>query len=178
MELNRRFFSTYTWTTFYEFFWMPAKSIKSNLLSPYFESLMMRIRINKRDKNYNGTLIHTGSAYPDDLVLFFLDNANLQNGLNILKYTFSDFELTINATKTNSIIFDFNAKEEYLKTICSMSNNPIENVKAFKYLGAILHCDQANVGDEEIQHCISAAQRFLNNTNICFAVSKSSCNSD
>ena len=30
--------------------------------------------------------------------------------------------------------------------------------KIFKNLGAILHCDHANVGDEEIQHRISAAQ--------------------
>ena len=74
-----------------------------------------------------------------------------------MQSTFTDFGLTINTTNTKSIIFNFHANEEYLKTICEISNVPIENVKIFTYLGTILHCDHANV-DEETQHHISAAQ--------------------
>ena len=109
-----------------------------------------------RDKNYSGTVVNAGTAYADDLVLFFPDNANLQNRINILQNTFTDFGLIINAT--NSMISNFHAKEEYLETICEISNVPTENIKIFKYLGAILDCDYPNVGDEEIQHRISAAQ--------------------
>ena len=75
-------------------------------------------RINKRDKNYSVTVVNAGTAYADDLVLCFPDNANFQNGISILQNTFTDFGLTINATRTKSMIFNFHANEEYLETIC------------------------------------------------------------
>ena len=58
-------------------------------------------RINKLDKNYSGTVINAGTAYADDLVLFFPDNANLRNGINVLHSTFTDFGLTINTIQQN-----------------------------------------------------------------------------
>ena len=42
------------------------------------------------------------TAYADGLVLFFPDNDHLQNGINILQNTFTNFGLTINASKTKS----------------------------------------------------------------------------
>ena len=90
-------------------------------------------RINRRDKNYRGTVINAGTAYAGDLVLFFPDNANLQKRINILQNTFTDFGLTSNASKTKSMIFNFHANEEYPETFCETSKVPIENLKISKY---------------------------------------------
>jgi len=40
-------------------------------------------------------LTNIGTAYADDIVLFFANNHHLQNGLNLLNSTFCDFGLTI-----------------------------------------------------------------------------------
>ena len=39
---------------------------------------------NKRDESYSSTLMNVGSAYADDLVIFFSDNESLQDGINTL----------------------------------------------------------------------------------------------
>ena len=45
-------------------------------------------RRDKRNRNYFGTLVNVGSAYADDLVLFFDDHVSLQNELDTLNNAF------------------------------------------------------------------------------------------
>ena len=90
--------------------------------------------------------MNVGSAYADDLVLFFPDNENLQDGINTSNDIFCEFGLTINATKTKTIIFNFSENIPYPNTICKLSGVNIDNVKTFLCLGALIQYNNAEVG--------------------------------
>ena len=102
--------------------------------------------------------MNVGSTYADDVVLFFSDNENLQDGVNTLNDTFAEFGLTINATKTKTMLFNFSENIPYPNTICQLSGVNIDYVKTFLYLGAIIQYNNAGVGEEEITHRIAAAK--------------------
>ena len=102
--------------------------------------------------------MNVGSAYADDLVLFFSDNENLLDGIDTLNDTFFEFGLIIKATKTKIMIFNFSENIPYPETICKLSGVNIDNVKTFFYLGAIIQYNNAGVGEEEITHRIAAAK--------------------
>ena len=89
---------------------------------------------------------------------FLLINHAFKNGLEIVNNVFSKFGLTVNTKKTKTMIFNFQQDCPYPTSICQLSNSPIENVQTFRYLGATIQFNQANVGDEEIQHRITAAK--------------------
>ena len=61
-------------------------------------------RLNKTDK---GALNADWAGYADDLELIFEDADNLQKGLNALEETFSRYNLSINTTKTKTMIFNY-----------------------------------------------------------------------
>ena len=76
-------------------------------------------------------------GYADDLVLAFPDMHNLQRGLAILSKIFKRFQLSINVSKTKTMIFSHNENiSEYPATICQLNDESIENVRIFRYLGA------------------------------------------
>ena len=103
-------------------------------------------RHDKRNKNYNGTLVNVGSAYADDLVLFFDDHVNLQNGLDTLNNTCMKYGLTINGSKTKSMILNADENLTYPHTICDIAEITIENVTTFKHLGTVIHYKRVDVG--------------------------------
>ena len=126
-----------------------------------FHQLQYRIndaaRINKRDKDYKGNFVNVGSAYADDVALFFEDTDNLQQGLHILNKTFEEFGLTINKFKTKTMILNFRSNTAYPSTICSVGGTNIHNVETFTYLRHKINFRQTNVGEEEICNRIHSA---------------------
>ena len=76
--------------------------------------------------------------YAGDIVLFCEDVQELQSILRIYDETFSRFGLTIATDKTQTL--SFNVPEEVMntKSLISLREEPIENVRRFKYLGDVL----------------------------------------
>ena len=123
-------------------------------------------RSNLRDKNYYGKFTNIGAAYADDLVLFFTDKNNLQNGTDTLNEVFSNFGLTSNGNKAKTMIFNFQSTSlPYPTTICNLRGLAIENVLTFKYLGTTIHYNQTGVGEEEVKNRIIAAKSSFQQRN-------------
>ena len=60
-------------------------------------------------------------GYADDIVLAFDDETNLKKGLEILNNTFRRYQLRINASKTKTMIFNFDGPvEDYPQVICRL----------------------------------------------------------
>ena len=89
------------------------------------------------------------SGYADDLARIFSDKDNLQNGLNILDLTFRRFHLTINETKTKTMILNYQHINLGISsspaTICYLQSICIENVTKFRYLGDMIVFNEPEV---------------------------------
>ena len=101
-------------------------------------------------------------GYTDDLNLVFEDNENLQRGLQALHETFSRYNLTINVSKTKTMILNYQYlntdSSTYPKSIAILNNIPIENVTNFRYLGDEIKYDEPSTGDAEINLRIDVAE--------------------
>ena len=104
---------------------------------------------------YHGDNLVNWSGYADDLELF-LENVNdLQKALTILHSVLSKFGLHINIKRTKTMIFKFkyverNYNSTYPESIVTLEDQPIENVKQFRYLGDEVRFDEPSTGDAEI----------------------------
>ena len=98
-------------------------------------------------------------GYADDLILFLLDQVGLQKATCMLDEVFRSFGLTINASKTKSMILNYKylSSEEYPESIVTLNDLSLGNVKEFKYLGSYLHHEQPNTGEVELNHRIQLA---------------------
>jgi len=95
-------------------------------------------------------------SYANDIVLFCEDVNELDNILMIYDETFSRFGLTIAIDKTQTI--SFNVPEDVMKekSLLTLRNEPIENVRSFKYLGHVLSNENSNTA-AFINHQIASA---------------------
>ena len=118
------------------------------------EERYQRTDVGEHDVNWSG--------YADDLALIFSDKDNLQNGLNILDETFRRFHLTINETKTKTMILNYQHinldKSSYPATICFLQNICIENVTKFRYLGDMILFNELSTDDTEVELRIEKAE--------------------
>ena len=133
--------------------------------------LKLRYRIpstaTTREERYNKTDHgeHTTDwvGYADDLELIFEDADNLQKGLEILDNTFKRYHLTINVSKTKTMILNYKYINEDLSTypitISNLYNVSIENVKTFRYLGDEIKYDEPSTGDAEVGLRIDVAEK-------------------
>ena len=76
--------------------------------------------------------------YADDIVLFCEDIDKLNDILNTYDSNFSRFGLTITIDKTQTLAYNVSEDVMNSKSLISLRNQPIENVKSFKYLGHVL----------------------------------------
>ena len=102
-----------------------------------------------------GQLVVDWIGYADDLVLIFDDVESLQQGLNLLDDIFTRFQLSINVSKTKTMIFGHEG--EYPTTIASLNNTNVDNVSEFRYLGALIDYKSHLTGDSEINFRIDSA---------------------
>ena len=79
--------------------------------------------------NY-GDFIFDWIGYADDIVLAFANIESLTNGLNLLNETFRRFHLTINYSKTKSMILNHH-RENYPDTITSLNQIKIKSNSFF-----------------------------------------------
>ena len=76
--------------------------------------------------------------YADDIVLFCEDIDELQSIIIIYDKTFKRFGLTIAIDKTKTIPFNVPEEVMNLSSLINLNEQPIENVRRFKYLGHML----------------------------------------
>ena len=102
------------------------------------------------------------AGYADDLELIFEDAYNLQKGLNALEETFRRYHLSINASKTKTMILNYqyinDDSSTYPASISLLNNAPIENVTKFRYLGDEIKYDEPSTGDAEVELRIDVAE--------------------
>ena len=118
------------------------------------EERYQRADVGEHDVNWSG--------YADDLALIFSNKDNLQNGLNTLDETFRRFHLTINETKTKTMILNYQHINQdisnYPATIGFLPNICIENVTKFRYLGDMIVFNEPSTGDTEVELRIEMAE--------------------
>ena len=94
--------------------------------------------------------------YADDIVLFCEDIQELNCILKIYDETFSRFGLTIATDKTKTISFNVSEDVMNTKSLISLRDEEIENVRNFKYLGHVLSNVNSN-SPAFINHQIASA---------------------
>ena len=94
--------------------------------------------------------------YADDIVLFCEDVNELQSITNIYDAAFSRFGLTIACDKTKTMSFNVSKEIMQKETLISLKNEPIGNVRQFKYLGHVLSNEKSNTS-AFLTHQISSA---------------------
>ena len=78
-------------------------------------------------------------GYADVLILFMLDIHSLQRARTILDEVFTNYDLCINVSKTETTILNHMLLEdEYSDTIISLCNVSLQNPTEFKYLGSYI----------------------------------------
>ena len=105
-----------------------------------------------------GTHVADWSGYADDLLLFFDDEESLNFGLHLLDKTFTRYKLTINISKTKSMILNQQYENrDYPISIVSLRGYPLENVKVYTYLRCDIKYDEPLTGDTELHLRADAA---------------------
>ena len=94
--------------------------------------------------------------YADDIVLFCEDIEELNSILEIYDNNFSRFGLTIAIDKTQTLAFNVSEEVKSMKSLITLRNEPIDNVRSFKYLGHVLSNKLEN-SSAFINHQISSA---------------------
>ena len=94
--------------------------------------------------------------YADDIVLFCEDIDELNSILEIYDNNFSRFGLTIAIDKTQTLAFNVSEEVKSMKSLITLRNEPIDNVRSFKYLGHVLSNELEN-SSAFINHQISSA---------------------
>lgn len=98
-------------------------------------------------------------GYADDLAAVAWTPGDLQTIINILCQVFSEFGLTINLSKTETMIlnWDNSLEEQYPESIISINDIPVKNSASFKYLGVWFSCDTVSIGKDELNHRVNSA---------------------
>ena len=118
-------------------------------------------REERRNKTDSGYHYVDWIGYADDLELIFEDPEHLQKGLDLLDETFSRYNLTINISKTKTMILNYkyvNDKSPYPKSISRLHNTAVENVTTFRYLGNDIKYVEPSTRNAEVQLRIDMAE--------------------
>lgn len=99
------------------------------------------------------------SGYADDLMLFFEDEDSLRCGIDILAATFKRYRLSINHSKTKTMILNQQYEiRDYPPTISSLGDKQLENVRKYRYLGCEIEYNKPAIGEAELQLRRDAAE--------------------
>ena len=73
-------------------------------------------------------------GYTNDLVMAFSDIASTKKGLEIVNEVFKHFRLSLDVSKTKTMIFNYaEPPEQYPTSIGKLDDEEVGNVKSFKY---------------------------------------------
>ncbi|XP_066919456.1 uncharacterized protein [Clytia hemisphaerica] len=128
-------------------------------INPFSFTREEKYILRRHHTDLNGSSDFAWCGYADDLVLFLVNLVSLQDTANLLDEVFQNFGLTINKSKTETMILnhDILGVDEYPKSIVSINDTPLNNVPKFKYLGCYIDYLDPNTGDAEINHRIQMA---------------------
>ena len=99
------------------------------------------------------------SGYADDLLLAFENEESLCRGVAILDETFKRYRLTINTSKTKTMILNQQYEDrEYPASISSLRGNQLDNVKTYRYLGCEIKYNEHTTGEAELNLRSDAAE--------------------
>ena len=95
------------------------------------------------ERNENFKLLGSSTVpwwgYADDLILFMLDINSLQRATVILDEVFTNYDLCINVSKSETMVLNHMLLEdEHPDTIISLRIVPLQNSIEFKYLGSYI----------------------------------------
>ena len=127
-----------------------------------------RLQMRQENRKLWGTSFLPWSGYADDLILFMLDIPSLQKAATLLDEVFISHGLSINVSKTETMILNHtNLNSEYPKSIINLRNEPLQNSMEFKYLGSLISQNEPNTGEIEINHRIQMAHaKFASMSNL------------
>ena len=98
-------------------------------------------------------------GYADDLILAFNDRKSLQLAMDTLNTTFYRYGLTINVSKTKTMILNQQyLNSEYPTTISMLNGEQVKNVQIFRYLGCQIKYDEPGTEDTETELRIDCAE--------------------
>ena len=129
-----------------------------------------RLNLRHLNQKLNGTSIIPWCGYADDLILFMLDQIGLQRATEILDEVFTKFGVSINISKTETMIIShkYALSDDYPSSIITeLRGTSLNNVKEFKYLGSNIFYDEPSTGDVELNHRIQMANaKFAQMSNL------------
>ena len=81
----------------------------------------------------SGRYNHPDTGYADDLAIHSWTEENLQTIVNILDEVFTEFGLSINVTKTETMVWNWDEKTDgpYPETILQIKGTEVKNTKCF-----------------------------------------------
>ena len=110
-------------------------------------------------KNTVGNFVIDWCGYADDLLLAFEDEDNLRKGVKILDEVFKRYRLSINISKTKTMVLNHQYEQkQYPKTISSLRGIDLDNVISYHYLGCEIKYDEASTGETELNLRSDAAE--------------------
>ena len=134
----------------------------TGLSIPYFIPNEATNRVQNSQAAQSGVCEDTEGGYADDLCMFSWSEEGLRTSINILADVFNEFGLNINQTKTETIIFNWEALNQsgYPDTILNINGKQIQNSTSFRYLGVYVTYNDLHIGKDEIENRINSAHRF------------------
>jgi len=129
----------------------------SGLNIPYFIPNEATSRAQKQVAPAVGVFDDSDDGYADDLAILSWSSEDLKIRVQVLNEVFKEFGLTINISKTETLIFNWDDDNTYPESILTIDGQSIKNSKTFRYLGVILQYNELAIGQEELSSRISAA---------------------
>ena len=87
-----------------------------------------RSQLKQENKKLFGKSLLEWCGYADDLVLFVNSQSGLQSASESLDSLFSKFSLSINTTKTETMIINLHEEVQYPESIITLRGTPLKNV--------------------------------------------------
>ena len=116
-------------------------------------------RVQRQNAPTSGECDDADCGYADDGSFFCWSLDDLRTCMSILAQTFSEFGLTLNTDKTETMILNWQPalNETYPETILSLNGEDIKNSTSFKYLGVWINHNNQHIGQEELNHRVNSA---------------------
>ena len=112
--------------------------LSPTLFNLFLNDLFSELRSETCDPvSLNDTDYFNALAYADDIVLLSRTEEGLQNAIDITEKYCEKWRLTINHSKTKSMVFS--PGNQKIKASFTINEKVLENVKEFKYLGITVH---------------------------------------
>ena len=98
------------------------------------------------------------TGYAGDTTLYATSKADLNECLNTISKVYKDYHLSLNADKTETMIFNCKDQANYHESIIEFEDKKIQNSKSFKFLGSTINFKEIGTGNVELNIRIQNAK--------------------